>query len=318
MNLKPDLQLSVVTAQSIVDRAVSGHRVAAVTRVHGGEIAAVYEITFASDTQASLVLKAYPDALHWKMQKEVTVLGLVGDCLSVPAPHILFADDSKRLLDLNFIVMTKLHGSKLGLGGLEDTLAPDQLRSAYEQIGQLLREFHRIPMDAFGYIGATGILTPHATNHAYLTHQFKRKLGQFVEHGGAASLAQKIAAYAAQRDQLLHACSRAVLCHNDLHAGNLLATVTDRGLRLTGVLDFEGALAGDPLMDVAKACFYLGEETKRALLAGYGNITRDHWSETLDLYHLYFVLELWCWMAEIGNREPLNKLATDLEKLSAR
>jgi aminoglycoside phosphotransferase (APT) family kinase protein len=55
-----------------------------------------------------------------------------------------------------------------------------------------------------------------------------------------------------------------VLCHNDLHAGNLLAMIENEAPRLTGVLDFEGALAGDPLMDVAKALYYLDETCARA------------------------------------------------------
>ena len=44
----------------------------------------------------------------------------------------------------------------------------------------------------------------------------------------------------------------------------------DRDLRLSGILDFDGALAGDPLMDVAKALHYVGAEAKAALLKGYG------------------------------------------------
>ncbi len=107
-----------------------------------------------------------------------------------------------------------------------------------------------------------------------------------------------------------------MLCHNDLHAGNLLARASDQELRLTGVLDFEGALAGDPLMDVAKALFYLDAASRRALLEGYGATGRENWSQALDLYHLYFVIELWCWMAQIGNRQPLDKVALDLERYS--
>jgi hypothetical protein len=53
-------------------------------------------------------------------------------------------------------------------------------------------------------------------------------------------------------------------------------------------------------MDVAKAIYYLDEECRRALPDGYGPIDRPRWPQTLDLYHLYFVLELWCWMAQIG------------------
>jgi aminoglycoside phosphotransferase (APT) family kinase protein len=315
MSLKPDLPLSVATAQAIVDRAVSDHAAATVSRLHGGEIATVYLIAFADPAHPPLVLKLYPDELHWKMQKEVTVLGLLQDRLSVSVPRILLADDSKRLLGLNFTLMSRLDGSVLGQ--LEPTLAAAQRLSACTQIGRLLLEFHRIPMEAFGYIGPKGIWTAHPTNQAYLTHQFQRKLKEFTERGGDAGLAQKIAGHVAGRAELFGGCRHAVLCHNDLHAGNLLATITNGSLRLTGVLDFEGALAGDPLMDVAKALYYLDAESRQALLQGYGAMDREHWSETLDLYHLYFVLELWCWMAQIGNSQPLEALALDLARYGA-
>jgi hygromycin-B 7''-O-kinase len=315
MSVRPDLQLPVIAAQAIVDGVLMGHTVAAVSNIHGGEIAATYEITFVED-EPPVVLKVYPDSLHWKMQKEVTVIALVQGRLSVPAPRILLADDSKRLLDLNFVLMTKLPGSTLGR--LESTLAVDQRASAYRQIGGLLREFHRIPMDAFGYIGSRGIGTAHATNHDYLAHQCDRKLAEFADRGGSADLARRIAAYFSACLHLLHECSHPVLCHNDLHAGNLLAEITEDAVRLCGVLDFEGALAGDPLMDLAKALFYLNAQDGNALLDGYGDTGRRQWSQVLAFYHLYFVLELWCWMAQIGNEKLLDKLALDLERYAAR
>jgi aminoglycoside phosphotransferase (APT) family kinase protein len=226
----------------------------------------------------------------------------------------LLADDSKRLLDLNFALMTKLPGSTLG--SLGATLVGDQRVSAYRQIGCLLREFHRISMDAFGYIGPRGISTARVTNRDYLSHQCDRKLKEFADRGGSADLARRMAAYFSTRAHMLQECSRPVLCHNDLHAGNLLAEITDHGVRLSGVLDFEGALAGDPLMDLAKALFYLKAEDTNALLEGYGDTGRARWSQMLEFYHLYFVLELWCWMAQIGNEQPLHALALDLERYS--
>jgi len=314
MSIRPDLQVPAATAQAIVDGVLPGHAVAAVSEIHGGEIAAIYEIAFGGAEQP-VILKVYPDSLHWKMQKEVTVASLIRACLSVPVPRILLADDSKRLLGLNFILMTKLAGSILG--GFESALTNGQRVSAYRQIGLLLREFHRIPMEAFGYIGASGILTAHLTNHAYLSFQFDRKLKEFTDRGGAVRLAQRIAAHVSRRADLLRECSHPMLCHNDLHAGNLLAEITKGDVRLSGVLDFEGALAGDPLMDVAKALYYLDAGARDALLEGYGDTGRQHWQQTLDLYHLYFVLELWCWMAQIGNQQPLGRLAMDLERCSA-
>jgi aminoglycoside phosphotransferase (APT) family kinase protein len=311
MELKPDLQVSVPVAQSIVDEAVSDRVVTAVSRLYGGEIAAIHEIAFTDPAHRPLVLKIYPDELRWKLQKEVAVISLIQDRLSVPAPRILFSDDTKRLLPLGFTLMTKLDGA--GLGQLEKGLSPEQRAAAYRQIGQLLREFHRIPMEAFGYIGPAGIWTAHSTNQDYLTAQFQRKLKEFTGRGGETRLAERVARHVAEREQLLKGCSQAVLCHNDLHAGNVLATIRDEEVRLTGVLDFEGALAGDPLMDVAKALFYLDPACMRALLDGYGELDRERGPEALDVYRLYFVLELWCWMAQIGRTERLEKLAVELE-----
>ena len=79
MKLRPDLQISVATAQSIADTAGCEGAVATISMLHGGEIAAVHEMGFADPARRALVLKVYPDDLHWKMQKEVTVIGLVQD-----------------------------------------------------------------------------------------------------------------------------------------------------------------------------------------------------------------------------------------------
>jgi aminoglycoside phosphotransferase (APT) family kinase protein len=173
MRVRPVLEVPLAAAQLIVDRVLAGRHVRDVSTIHGGEIAAVYMITF-EHPYPPLVLKVYPDALHWKMQKEVIVLTLVEPRLSVPIPHILLADDSKRILALNFILMAKLDGEILA--DLESTLTSGELLSSYSQIGKLLHELHGLPMHAFGYIGANGIVTEHVTNQTYLSMQFDRKL----------------------------------------------------------------------------------------------------------------------------------------------
>jgi aminoglycoside phosphotransferase (APT) family kinase protein len=313
MTTKPDLHVPVAAAQGIIDRVLPDRTVARVSPIHGGEIATILEIAF-SGSHPSLVMKVYPDSLHWKMQKEVAVSSLVQGRLSAAVPHIVHADDSKRLFHLNFVLMTKLDGSTLQKLG--PTLAPAERASAYRQVGRLLREFHAISMEAFGYIGPQGIWTRHETNHAYMSFQFAKKSKELVDRGGDAALARRVEAYVERRGHLLADCRRPVLCHNDLHAGNVLSEKQGSELRILGVLDFEGALAGDPLMDVAKSLYYLTEEERCALLDGYGEIERPQWSQALDLYHLYFVLELWCWKAQIGDEEALEGLAFDLERLT--
>ena len=59
MTVEPDIRLPIVAAQEIVDSALPGRRVVAISNLHGGEISAVYELALAED-QAPIVLKAYP------------------------------------------------------------------------------------------------------------------------------------------------------------------------------------------------------------------------------------------------------------------
>jgi Phosphotransferase enzyme family len=148
----------------------------------------------------ALVVKVYSDVLHWKMEKEVFVYGLLsGHALAAPVPAVLAADDSKTLLPQNVL---------------------------------------------------------------------------------------------------------------DCHYGNVLVVPGVDGRRMSGMLDFENVLAGDPLLDLAKAHCYSprrNETLLAALVEGYGDLRSD-WREALDLYVLYHWLELWDWLASLDRTEALDEL----------
>ncbi len=67
--LKPELTISQTQAQAIVDRVDPSCRVRHLSPLLSGEIGAVFEIELAD--APPLILKVYPEALHWKMRKEV-------------------------------------------------------------------------------------------------------------------------------------------------------------------------------------------------------------------------------------------------------
>lgn len=307
--LKPTLALSHDQAQAIVDRAAPGRRVQQLSPLLSGEIGAVFEIAFADGPP--LILKVYPEALHWKMRKETLVAGLLDGRLSVPTPRFLLADDSRTLIALNFAVMTRLKGANVL--SLESALDRAQVLALYEQIGRALLEIHRIAMESFGYIGAEGVVTPFASNRAYMLSQFERKLGGFEQFAGKPALAAGLRGYVERSVGLLDGCAQPSLCHYDFHTGNVLAV----GDRLTGIVDLENAIAGDPLMDLAKTLAYSVRDDaakREALLAGYGPIDRPDWQETLRLYQFYGAIELWAWWIQIGDRPRAASLLPDLEK----
>jgi aminoglycoside phosphotransferase (APT) family kinase protein len=312
--LKPVLAISKEQAQAIVDRVTPGRKLSRIGELLAGEISAVFEIELEGGPPA-FVLKVYPEALHWKMQKEILVARLLDGKLGVPTPRILLADDSRTLIELSFVVMDRLDGKSLL--GLEPMLDRSDTRAIYVQMGRVLREIHAIAMDSFGYIGAEGVVTPFATNRAYMLSQLERKLAGFAQLGGRPELARKLEAYVERSAPLLDDCTAASLCHFDFHAGNILAARRGGSLRLSGIVDLENAIAGDPLMDLAKTIAYSvrDDETKRAgLLAGYGPIDRRNWPETLALYQFYGAIELWAWWTQIGDHQRAASMVADLER----
>ena len=160
-------------------------------------------------------------------------------------------------------------------------------------------------MSAFGYVVANGVKDPHADNASYMRFQFAKKLDEFRGHGGNPDAARLLAQYVEASAHLLERCSSAVLCHNDFHAGNVLVSRTDdRDVRLTGVVDFENVIAGDPLMDLAKTELYAVGDSKpkrEGLYGGYGPIARTDAVPTIDLYRAYHAIELWDWLATTGD-----------------
>ena len=312
VTLKPSLTVTDAQAQAIVDRIAPGRRLARVGELLAGEISAVFEIELAEGPPA-FVLKVYPETMHWKMQKEVGIARLL-ERLPIPAPGILLADDSRSLLDLNFVVMNRFDGRNVRQW--EPSLDEDETFDIYRQMGEALRVIHGVTLESFGYLVANGVVQPFASNRAYMLSQFERKLSGFRELGRRPALAAQLDAYLKRSADLLDGCPRPVLWHYDYHSGNLLAERHDGALQLTGIIDLENAIAGDPLMDLAKTIAYSvrDDETKRdGLFAGYGALDRPDWQETLRLYQFYGTIELWAWWVQIGDAARAEGIIAELE-----
>lgn len=274
----------------------------------GGALSTVHEVRRADGPP--LVVKRYASEWRWKQAKEAHVLGLLHTSPvrdRVRVPEVVHVD-----ADRGVTVMTLLPGRPLSEVPLDGAAE----RAVLVQVGALTRELHRIHQPAFGYV-TTQVLDLLPTNRAYMTRQFAKKLAELAELGGDPDLHAAISRYVRDRTALLDLCDRPVLCHNDLHAGNVLVERGGEGWRVTGLVDVENTIAADPLMDLAKTIQY---EFRRppaafeALLAGYGPLGPDGRGR-IDLYRVYHALELWDWFASTGNTEPLDGIAAGLRAL---
>lgn len=239
----------------------------------------------------------------WKLEKEVRISRLLDEHrVRLPVPRILATVDAEHVL-----VLERLAG--IPAGEVDDAHAPQ----LYRELGRLLARLHTIKLDGFGYLTADGVLESHPTNLDYMRFQFGTRLASFVELGGDTELSRAIAEHVRVREELLVGPRAPVLCHNDCHEGNVVVSLHG-GVTVAGWFDFENALAGDPLLDLAKTIAYSGRDRSAmttALVDGYGTLP-SHWREGLDLYGLFHVLELWTWFASLGDRDHLDELARSL------
>lgn len=279
-----------------------------------GENSAVFDVRSKDDR--NLIIKTYSDELHWKMRKELFAYGLLEAARpAVPLPTILAADDSNRVLDRTYLIMTKLEGALLY--SVIDDLDPDELDVIDRETGAALAAMHTVQLDAFGYLGQDGVGEPYETNAAYMTTQFAKKLSGFESLGADIGTSRGARRYVDEHLDLLDACSVAVFCHDDCHEGNILVSKRPDGWHVSGILDLENAVAGDPLLDLAKTEAYRrrrSERRLRALVDGCGP-TRPEWRAALDLYTLYHWLELWDWFAAHDRVEPLASLSASIRRI---
>ena len=98
-------------------------------------------------------------------------------------PRILLADESRSLLDLNFVVMNRFDGRNVSQW--EPSLDQDETLDIYRQMGAALRMIHGVTLESFGYLVANGVVQPFASNRAYMLSQFERKLAGFVSSAAA-------------------------------------------------------------------------------------------------------------------------------------
>ncbi|EWM11402.1 phosphotransferase family protein [Kutzneria sp. 744] len=266
----------------------------------GGQLSSVFEVRAAD---RSAIVKVYDEKWRWKQAKEAHVYGLLSEHGIAPVPTILHLEPDPGVIGRAFTVMTTLPGTPLS-----ETVVPD-IASVYHQLGRLLASIHAISQPGFGYL-TTHVLDPVPDNTSYMARQFTRKLREFLALHGDPALHDRVQSFVAAHCDLFALCGAPVLCHNDIHEGNIL--VSDG--RVTGLVDVENALAGDPWLDLAKADFYAahGSSLKLdALFAGYGALP----DARLPVYRLYHALELWDWFASTGDAQYLPGIAAEMAAL---
>jgi Ser/Thr protein kinase RdoA (MazF antagonist) len=310
------LELEIEQVRRIVRALDDALEPVKIGRLHGGSTE-VYRIDLAGGADP-IVLKIYGDDPAWAPAKEALVAGWIGDRAGAAIPRWLRVDEQRILLPLRFALMTWLPGKTA-----RELMAARDVEPIYQQMGAMLRRIHGIALPAYGYLGADGIMAPEPNNEAYMRRAFEAAFRQFRDQSKDAELTRRLEGKAHSRFELLACSAGPVLCHDDFHQGNVLATEDAAGgLRVSALIDFGNARAGDALFDLAKALMCSGHEDPRSrepLLAGYGRIDHPDPTEAIWLYTLFHRAIMWNWLTHLGDSAASSGprgLLRDLDEMS--
>jgi aminoglycoside phosphotransferase (APT) family kinase protein len=179
------------------------------------------------------------------MAQEPQVHSLLRAQTSVPVADILAHDDTRTTLDRDYLLMERLPGRPL----IEARLTDREIDGVLEQVGVYLRQMHALVADRYGYLGAHQPMTPQPSWIEAFTVMWNKLLDDVVACGGytteeADALRRLLEIYRPHFERAVPAS----LLHMDVWGQNILV---DEAGRVTGLVDLDRALWGDPEIEFA-------------------------------------------------------------------
>jgi aminoglycoside phosphotransferase (APT) family kinase protein len=226
------------------------------------------------------------------MAQEPQLHTLVRAETTVPVAEILACDDSRALVDRDYLLMERLPGQPLTDAGLTGR----QMDGVLEQVGVYLAHMHALVADRYGYLGAHRPMQPQSTWVEAFTVMWNKLLDDVVACGGytpeeADAFRRLLDVYRPHFDRPVDAS----LLHMDVWSQNILV---DDGGRVTGLVDLDRALWGDPEIEFS-VLDYCGI-SEPSFWQGYGRDRDTSFSAQIRarfylLYEVqkYIVIRIW-------------------------
>ncbi|BEL05202.1 aminoglycoside phosphotransferase family protein [Actinoplanes sichuanensis] len=264
---------------SDIDRSIAtalpGRTVADCEPLFGGGFATVWAARLDDGTDVVVKVGPRPEAKLLRYERDLIaaegryLLRLAAEAPEVPVPRVLHTGP-------DLLVTGRLPGTNLAYASDDFDDAP--VRADF---GAALARVHRLTGDRFGYdAGRTGADTWSAAFTAMIDELLDDAVDWDVP---LPAPAERIRELVTRHDRLLDTVRRPALLHFDGWDGNLL--VADG--RLSGFVDGERFLYGDPLLDFTSAALFrrIEDEPDHPFVRGYGGVRFD--ASVLRRFSLY-------------------------------
>ncbi|MBI9051373.1 MAG: aminoglycoside phosphotransferase family protein [Anaerolineaceae bacterium] len=280
--------------EKMAERAFNGATLSsdddAVIELTDGFFNAVYKIKLKNGRQVILKIAPPKDADVQRYEKnimrtEVNCMCLVHEHPDIPVPEIYFYDDTHELCDADYYFMEKISGENFYQ--VKDSLSLEVLSDIQFRIGEIIHAINGFRGLFFGYEGNTDLQSDN------WKETFIKIIDALLDDGrqkdvdfgfGYIEIQEIVLKNAAVLEEIIIP----QLIHWDGWDGNFF--VQD-GI-ISGLIDFERALWGDPLMEMQFRPLLLEGNTNS--IRGYGK-TDFTPTETMrcQLYSLYLALAMY-------------------------
>lgn len=176
------------------------------------------------------------------MRQEPSIHELLLQRTSLPVPRIRAFDSSHEILHSDYIIMDYIPGTPLGTDRR-------QRQTALFELGEKMAEVHRVTSERYGYLGEHQPMLPQTSWVDAFSTMWQLMVEGVASVGyyspeEASSLIQLFRSYRGLFDRPVASS----LLHMDLWNENIL---TDSSGHITGILDWDRALWGDPEIEFA-------------------------------------------------------------------
>ena len=236
----------------------------------------------------------------------------------VACNEVIYVDLSRNHVPFDFQIQKLVPGADL-----EDHFSGTEAdyQALAVQIGEQTALLHSVKVDGFGRFDAVesehslrGVMPDNAS---YVMLDVADELATLSGQGYISEeQSAMIARYFADRQSLLQ-LERASLVHYDIADHNIMFQEN----RITGLIDWEAAVASDPMLDIASMPTWKTHYSRlEAFLEGYRNIAPlpDNFDAKFEIYQLRTLLwkTVFCYRAGILTPERQQRLTNCLANLS--
>ena len=238
-------------------------------------------LTYAlTTTGGEFILRKPPAGANIKsahdMGREFRVLSLLRPYFS-RAPHPVELCEDTQIIGSSFYIMERLQGIILRASHARTPLPPQQFASLSRSLVDTLVDIHALDIQATG-------LASLGKPEGYVARQVEGWTQRYTKAETDAIPAMNASSAWLIANQPVS--KEVAFLHNDFKYDNMVLDVNDP-TRIIGILDWEMATVGDPLMDLGAALAYWCEPTDNPLTRLFnvswlpGNMTRQ---EVIDRY----------------------------------